>query len=402
MSVATKVKKAAWYAPVEFWFKEHREALYQIGLFVGSFLATSLAIQAVRFGARKFGKKDEDEPLGAPSDDYRNEGEHRKSNKFGRRWTQKTAGPRPSKGKKVAEQYLDVDNDSQNSIDGDFEEHARTAPNFWESEKKTSLKQTGDLDDTLLNLTDDAFKEVFKSTEDKLRGKRTKREKLGTGFWRNKRVNWRKESLLGKSQLNVNRFLNRLVNMEVESPDGDTIEVNGWIQGDKLVSVWHALKFLVGQKVEGVEDRYEIHPDARFKAFNQVVNITAGGFVQRVRNGLAKPHDDLGFVKINCPVSLGQRIALEAPKNQEVYLVCLGEDADGKKVPFASHGRVVPNGEHTCATEAGDCGGVLVTDDTDPKIVGFHVAGGQIRNACVPVNEVLKAALRETSLLRLN
>lgn len=290
--------------------------------------------------------------------------------------------------------------------DADFTGEAKAATLIDSLAKKVSTAIDGVLDPTRVTAAAAAFatlKEVVGSVnvEDisdlkeklqKTKGKLVPARRVG-----GRRVAVRQESMLGKKQLNVSTYLTRLFKVQVEEPGVLTTvtrQCNGWVHGDQLICVWHILRSACG--VQNADGSYQVNQNFK-KAWNATHCFTRA--VRIVK--LPDPYNDLGAISLVGITALGQRIPLTPPAPAErVWFVGWNHDHDGYE-PKVATGIITANGIHNCPTEDGDCGGVLVSEDSG-SVVGFHNGGGDVNNRSSPVSESLKKALKERVAMHLN
>lgn len=211
-----------------------------------------------------------------------------------------------------------------------------------------------------------------------------------------RRVAVRQESLLGKKQLNVTPFLNRLFKVRVDEPGmfNKTHLCNGWVHGDQLITVWHVLRHACGE--QNPDGSYQVNENFK-KAWNASHSFTRALKIVR----LPDRYNDAGALYLTGVAALGARIPLTPPAQAErVWFLGWNQDHDGYE-PKVATGIITADGLHNCPTEEGDCGGILVSEDSG-SVVAFHNGGGSVNNRSSPVSESMKKALKEKVSMHLN
>jgi len=177
-----------------------------------------------------------------------------------------------------------------------------------------------------------------------------------------------------RTRIDMKRISDRLFKMYCAVGSDVLFKCNGFLFGEKLVTVKHGFESYDGTPFGGAMAQsglssYHLPP---------YVDIPEAG-------------GDLIYFPMKSKVSPMGRVSLASPKNGEaVFLIAYDHENDG--LPSITHGTINEAGYHSCPSIPGNCAGVLVNEDG--AVVGFHQAGSKQVNKCIPCTPAVISSLQ--------
>jgi len=183
------------------------------------------------------------------------------------------------------------------------------------------------------------------------------------------------EALQGvRTRIDMKKISDRLFKMYCSVGSELLFKCNGFLFGEKLVTVKHGFEDIDGKPFGGAFGQSGLNSSI-LPAYIDVPE--AGG--------------DLIYFPMKGKCSPMGRVALESPKNGEpVFLIAY--DHEGDQLPSITHGTINEQGYHSCPSIPGNCAGVLVNENG--AVVGFHQAGSKQVNKCIPCTPAVIKSLQ--------